>query len=107
MIYLACPYSHEDPQIMLERFARVNAVAAKLMLEGHHVFSPISHSHPIAMAGELPTGWEFWESYDRQMISHCEKLIVLCLPGWSVSRGVSAEIAIAQELNIPVDYLYV
>jgi len=105
LIYLATPYSHSDPAIREQRFREVNAVAARLMREGLHVFSPISHTHPIAEAGDLPRGWEFWEAYDRVLLQACGKIIVLMLDGWRESTGVTAEIAIAEELGLVVEFL--
>jgi hypothetical protein len=105
LIYLATPYSHTDFDVMLQRFNTVNAVSAKLMVEGHHIFSPISHTHPIAMAGQLPTGWDYWEQYDRAILSICKELWVLKQEGWQDSKGVQGEIAIALELELPIKYL--
>lgn len=105
--YLAVPYQHVDKAVMIERFNAVNRVAARLMLEGQYIFSPISHTHPIAESGELPRGWDYWQGYDRAMLSCCTSLIVLCLPGWEQSVGVQAEIAIAKELGLAIEYLSV
>lgn len=104
MIYLASPYTHPDPAIQEERFRAVCAYAATMMRQGLRVFSPIAHTHHIALCG-LPGGWEFWEAYDRDMIARCDEVAVLCLPGWEESTGVRAEIAIAAELGLPVRYL--
>lgn len=105
LIYVACPYTHFNEQIMFERFRAVNRFSAKLMGEGKYVFSPISHTHPIRLEGKLPPGWDFWEGYDRRMIACCNKLIVLCIDGWKESTGVQAEIKIAKEMGIPVEYV--
>lgn len=105
LIYLACPYSHEFRSVRVARFHAANAAAAKLMGEGHYVFSPISHTHPIAEAGGLPLGWEFWEGFDRAFLSISYRLIVLTVDGWADSAGVRAEIAIAAEISIAVEYM--
>lgn len=105
LIYLACPYSHPDPAVRRARFDAANLCAATLMRAGVFVFSPISHTHPIAEVGDLPLSWDFWEPYDRLMIAACGALYVLTLDGWRESRGVSAEIAIARELGLSISYL--
>lgn len=105
LIYLATPYSHPDELVRIARFEAVNKVAASMMRSGLHVFSPISHTHPIALAGDLPLGWEFWEAYDRAILSACGKVVVLMLDGWKESKGVTAEIAIAREMGLPVEYI--
>ena len=106
MIYLASPYSDDNPAVRGYRFLEVCRAAAKMMREGQHVFSPIAHSHPIAQFG-LPGDWLYWEAFDRWFIERCEKVVVLMLPGWKESRGVRAEIRIAEELGKPVEYLEV
>jgi hypothetical protein len=105
LVYLAVPYSHPDPSVRQWRFERVNLAAAKLMRQGLNIFSPISHTHPISEAGDLPKGWEFWEAFDRAYLTCCNKLIVLKLAGWQESVGVTSEIDIARELGIPVEFI--
>ncbi len=105
LVYLACPYSHPDRAVRVSRFESVNKAAAQLMQQGHHVYSPISHTHPIAEAGDLPLGWDFWEAYDRIYIAMSHTVYVLPLDGWKESRGVQAELAIAAEMRIPVEFL--
>ena len=107
LVYLATPYSDPDPAIREKRFQIVNKVAAKLMREGMFIFSPISHTHPIALAGELPTGFEYWEEYDICILSACKALYVLRQPGWEYSRGVHAEVCFAIANKIPVTYINV
>jgi nucleoside 2-deoxyribosyltransferase len=104
-IYLACPYSHKDPKVRKDRFERVNALAAKLMAKGFLVFSPISHTHPIAEAGDLPKGWEYWKNYDESFLDWCDEVFVYKLEGWTVSTGVMAEIEIAKQLGKPITYI--
>ena len=72
------------------------------MRAGLYVFSPISHSHPIALAGGLPLDWQYWEGYDREILKHCGALVVLAVDGWQQSAGVKGEVKIAEELGIGV-----
>ena len=105
LYYLAVPYSHTDPAIRIARHLMVNKVGAKLIQEGKYIYSPISHTHPIAEMGTLPRGWDFWEGYDKVMLQACTNLIVLRLPGWETSTGVQAEIKIAKDLGLPTEYM--
>jgi len=105
LVYLATPYTHPDKEVQQARFEAVNKAASKLMLKGLKIFSPISHTHPIAAAGEMPTGWEFWRDFDFAYLSHCYKIIVLKLEGWEQSVGVTAEIAMAKELGLEIEYM--
>lgn len=104
-IYLACPYSHERLTTRIDRFYEANDYAAQLMKQGHIVFSPISHSHPIAIQCDLPGDFGFWEEFDRSFIEWCDQLFVVRLDGWKESIGVQAEIKIAKELGKKVMYI--
>lgn len=105
LVYLAVPYSHECETIREWRFQEVNKAAAKLMFDGVFIYSPISHTHPIVLAGQLPTGFDFWEQYDSAILNACRELYILPLEGWEQSKGVIGEIAIAQRLRIPIRFL--
>ncbi len=73
------------------------------MREGHIVFCPIAHSHPLVEHG-LPTGWAFWERWDQAFLERCDAVVVLMLDGWESSVGVQAEIRIGTELGKPISY---
>lgn len=105
MIYLASPYTHSDHEVMEQRFDAACRAAGKLMAAGHVVFSPIAHTHPIAVRCELPRGWDFWHQYDREFVLASEKVIVLTIDGWDTSKGVAAEMEIARQAGIPVDFI--
>lgn len=105
-VYLAVPYTHENPRVLTRRFNLVNRAAARLINEQNYfVFSPISMNHPIKIADDLPCLWEFWADYDTAYLEVCSKMFVLKLPGWEKSVGVAAEIEIAKKLKIPIEYL--
>jgi len=105
LTYLAVPYSHADPAIRAARFKAANAAAGLLMQGGAIVFSPISHTHPIAEECDLPKGWEFWHAFDRAYLACSKRVVVLCIEGWRESVGVSAEIKIAEEMGVPVEFM--
>lgn len=88
--YLATPYSHISSEIRKERFEKVSMVAAQLFNQGIICFSPISHSHPIALNG-CGMDWDTWEDFDIQMMDVCKELFILMLPGWEASLGVRKE----------------
>ncbi len=75
------------------------------MREGRHVYSPIAHTHPIAIMGGLPLGWDYWEPFDRKMIAACDELWVLQIDGWDRSLGIAAEVQIATELGKTIRYI--
>jgi len=105
LIYLAVPYSHPDRRIREQRYYEVTKFAGELMQEGYLVFSPITHSHPIACHVDLPKDFEFWERFCLEILKRCDELWVLCLPGWTTSVGVRAEIAKAKELGMEIVFV--
>lgn len=106
LVYLAAPYTHPDKFTKVMRFHIINKVAAYLMSElGLFIFSPISHSHPIAEDGDIPTTWEFWRPYDEEILRCCGRMVVLTLPGWEESKGVQAEIELATKMGVSISYL--
>lgn len=110
MIYIASPYSAKKPdgtddlELMEQRFDAVCRYAGRLMLQGHVVYSPIAHCHPIAVRVGLPRDWAFWQRFDREMLKGARMVDVLKLPGWEKSVGIAGELKIAQELRLPVFY---
>ena len=104
MIYLASPYSHLDPRVREHRFRAACQAAASMLRDGHVVFSPIVHSHPLVAFG-LPTAWSSWERIDRAYLERCDEVMVLMLDGWEASVGVRAEIGIARALGKPVRFV--
>jgi len=105
MLYLASPYSHRNAAIREERFVNVCHAAGLLMRVGYLVFSPIAHTHPIAVRTGLPTDWTFWEQMDSEMVKVCACVAVLCLPGWEESRGCQNEVALAAREGIPTVHI--
>ncbi len=103
MIYLCSPYSDPDPGVREQRFQAACAVAARLLREGHHVYSPVVHGHPLVRYG-LSADWSFWERHDRQHLKACDEVVVLTLDGWKESIGVQAELRHAGVLGKPVRY---
>lgn len=104
LIYIATPYLDEDKTVMRHRFKEVNKFCGNLIVAGKHFYSPISHMRPITTQTKLPRNWQYWEKFDRTMLSRCQKMYVFMQAGWSQSKGVTAKIKIAKEMNIPVEY---
>lgn len=106
MIYLASPYTHDDPAVRQERFEAVCAKLAHLAVKAPHlvVYSPIAHWHPVALAHNLPVDHTFWQHQDRAMITRSDALWVLALPGYLESIGVNSEVQFALDLHKPVVY---
>ena len=100
MIYLASPYSHDDPNIVQERVDITTKVVNKLLQEGKTVVSPVVYGHNIVKTCGLPGDWGFWEKFCKEMISKSDEVLVLPLDGWEESIGVQGELEYADKLGI-------
>jgi len=100
--YIASPYSHPDEDERARRWEEVVRAVAILTLDGHHVFSPIAHWHPVAAAHELPKEWNFWGKLDEEMIRRCDHLWVCMMDGWKDSVGTYAELKLAKEYGLEI-----
>ena len=107
LTYLATPYSHGSIAMRFRRFNVANRVAAELIKSGELIFSPISHTHHMALLHDLPADWEFWEQHCRVYLNASHKLIVLQQDGWMESVGVQAEIKLAEELQLTIEHMEV
>lgn len=104
--YLSCPYFDPDSHVKETRHTMVTRAAFKLMRQGIMVYSPLTHNLPIDRLG-IHGDWKTWKEFDHTMISKCDRVIVLKLPGWEKSKGVAAEIARGEELGLPIEWLEV
>lgn len=103
--YLAAPYSHPYDYIRAQRFDAVTKVAGRLMARGYFVFSPITHTHPMALAWGLDKGYEFWQDYNREMLNRSDALWILMIDGWQDSVGVKNEWQHAKATGKEVEWL--
>lgn len=103
-LYLASPYSHKDPEVRLQRFEAANKKAAELMREGHTVFSPLSHSHPISLHMDNCLDHDFWLKQDMAFLEWCDAIYLLCTDGWLESKGIAVELEWARRNGRPVIY---
>lgn len=102
-IYLAIAYTgYEDLS-----FDLANKEAAKLINEGHFVFSPISMSHPISKLGGLDGSWDTWKELDMEFIRWCDEVHVINFNDLATknSVGVNDEVKYAKEIGKEVIYI--
>ena len=100
--YLATPYTHDDPLIEDYRAMVSDKIAADLTADGRVIFAPISAWHHISRKHKLPGLFEYWLKLDEEFLKICKTMIIITLPGWRESRGVNAEINIAETYYIPI-----
>lgn len=100
--YLATPYSLYEAGFD-QAFIDASKLAAKLMLAGVKVYSPIVHCHAIAMHGRInPLDHTIWLPFDQAMMDVAHTLIVAHMPGWEESFGVGEEIKEFRRARKPI-----
>ena len=104
-IYLASPYTAQDPGVEQARVQAVKHVSGRLIREGQVIFSPLEYTEAMQQRGIVPP--QGWYLFDLAVLRSCVKLLVLALPGWQESQGVIMETAAAKALDIPVEFLTV
>ena len=105
MIYVAAPYSDSDKAVIEERMTLFAKYFSTMIANKLYPVSPLlNHYIYKEAAAEWPTNWEFWEGYSRELLTRCTSMIVLMIDGWKESEGVQAEIQLATELGIPIEY---
>lgn len=104
MIYLASPYSHNDPVIVALRMQQFAVADAALCMKGFVTVSPLS-KHWLSDYATIPITWEFWKTYSTILMENCTGVFVLMLDGWEESTGVQEEITLAKSMNKPITYL--
>lgn len=105
LIYVGTPYTKYVGGID-EAFTDACKLTARLLREGLKVYSPIAHTHPIAVHGGIdPLDLDIWLPFDGAMMDKADAMIVAMLPGWDTSTGVRHEIRAFSDAGKPVFFL--
>jgi hypothetical protein len=105
LLYLASPYSRYAAGIDAA-FVEACRITASLISRGYSVYSPIAHTHPVALHGALdPLDHSIWLPFNAAMMHASSGLIVSLLPGWDSSTGVQHEIDYFAQAGKPIDRL--
>lgn len=100
--YLATPYSKFKPD-PAAAFRAACKIAAHLVCAGIKVYSPIAHTHPIAVHGALDLlDHAIWLPFDEAMMEASSVLIVAHLEGWNESIGIAHEVKFFEERGRPI-----
>lgn len=103
--YLATPYS-KYPGGIEAAFILACQAAADLIEAGVRVYSPIAHTHPIAVYGHIdPYAHDIWLPADAPFMEAAFGLIVLRAPGWGESYGIGEEIKVFSAAGKPIVYM--
>lgn len=105
LVYLATPYSKFIGGITAA-FHEAARLAAALLASGVKVYSPIAHTHPLAVNGNLdPLDHTIWMPFDEAMMEATAVLLVAKMEGWDASIGIAHEIEFFKQAGKPVLYL--
>lgn len=102
LVYLATPYS-KYPGGIEKAFRDASALTAQLLVAGVAVYSPIAHTHPVAVHGGIdPLDHDIWLPFDEAMMAKADVLAVAHMAGWRESRGVAFEVAAFEAAGKPI-----
>lgn len=105
LVYVGTPYSRY-PGGIEPAFVDAAKLTARLMSEGLKVYSPIAHTHPLAIYGGLdPFDHSIWLPFDAAMMEKSDAMIVAMMAGWESSFGIRHEIQVFVEAGKPVYFL--
>lgn len=105
LAYIAAPYSDPNPAIIAARMAAFDEVIAVLLRKGERFpISPLMN-HSILGKHSIPGNWEFWQHYSLRLLARCDEMVIIRLPGWDQSTGVTGERALAQNLSLPISFI--
>lgn len=105
LVYLATPYS-KYPKGIDQAYIDAANLAARLLRLGVKVYSPITHTHPIAIHGGLnPLDHEIWLPFNRSIMKKSDALLVVKMDSWQDSYGIAEEIKAFTADCKPIMYL--
>jgi hypothetical protein len=73
---------------------------------GIYVFSPILHSHQLAIDHRLSFEHEFWKVYNYAMIDASDGILILDIDGVRESKGVNDELDYARSTRKSIEFLW-
>lgn len=105
LYYLATPYSKYVGGIEVA-FEAAAKLAGRLLQAGITCYSPIAHTHPIAIhAGIDPLDHGIWIPFDESMMSRADALLIATMDGWEQSKGIAFEVEFFQQRGKPVQFV--
>jgi hypothetical protein len=105
LFYVATPYSRYEGGIE-QAYIDACKLTGKLLKEGWRCYSPIAHTHGIAIHANLdPLDHNIWLPFDEAIMGKADGLIVAMMEGWAESKGVAHEIEFFKKAGKPIVYL--
>lgn len=105
LFYLATVYSKHPKGIHIA-YRDACRLAARLMNIGVDVYSPIAHTHGMAVHGKVaPLDHSIWLKFDAKMMERCDALLVAKMDTWEASFGIAHEIGEFKRSQKSIFYL--
>jgi hypothetical protein len=105
LLYVGTPYSKYEAGIEAA-FKDAASLTGELLRQGLCVYSPISHTHPVAVySGIDPLDLSIWLPFDATMMAKSDALIVAMMQGWEASSGIRHEMEAFVVAGKPVFFL--
>jgi nucleoside 2-deoxyribosyltransferase len=87
-------------------FRDASKLTAQLLRAGLKVYSPIAHTHPVAIYGELdPLDHGIWLPFDAAIMDKADALLVAHMDTWDKSFGIAHEINVFKAADKPIYHL--
>ena len=103
--YFGTPYT-KYPDGIEAAFQLACKQTALLIRAGIKAYSPIAHTHPVAIYGGIdPLDHSIWIPADMPFMKNAIGLIVLMASGWEESKGLKIEIDEFEKAGKPVLYM--
>lgn len=103
IIFVSSPYTHRDKDVVRNRVIQTTLYCARLVAEGHVVFSPIVYGQALLDVHEMPNTYEFWNKFCFTFLSKCSEFHALMLEGYNDSEGMMDEMVEAKRLGLPIE----
>lgn len=102
LAYLGTPYS-KYPLGISQAFIDAAKLAGLLMRTGVKIYSPIVHTHPLAIYARIdPHDHSIWLPFDEAMMKVCDAMIVAHMDGWEQSYGIAHEVKFFEAAGKPI-----
>lgn len=102
LIYAATPYSKYHAGVE-HAFQDAASIMGVLVKRGLKVYSPICHTHPIAIYGGIDPGLhDIWLPFDEALMDVSDALLIIKMQGWDASYGIEYEVDYFSEDGKPI-----
>jgi len=105
LVYLGTPYTGY-PHGHEMAFIEACKIASRLITAGVNIYSPIAHTHPIAIHGILDhLDYKLWLNFDSSMMRVADAFLIAKMEKWDHSFGLAHETAYFKSVSKPIYHI--